>query len=220
MKITVYTSLFGNYEPLADLGPTPSNFKLVCVSDREYKGWTPHVVSPPIGTSKYELTKSNRYYKLQPWEVDPDCDFNIYVDSNIGKLNWEILERLCEKLDKEDKDAMFFKHPRAGGKTLPEIYEVARQGKASLAPMMQQFREYTKEGFSDDIHIINANTQIRRTSSDELNNFLNIWWNEVKNKCHRDQISYAYSIWKSGFTNFILEEKEVKLEFLKYKQQH
>lgn len=221
MKITIYTSIFGKYEPLADIGPAPSNFKLICVSENAYKGWIPMLVPPPMGSdTRYDLTKSNRYYKLQPWLVDTDCDYNIYVDGNIGKINFLKIQKICEKLRKMEKDAMFFKHPRVGGKTLPEIYEVARQGKAPLGPMLQQFRDYTKEGFKDDVHIINANTQIRKTHSSELSFMLSTWWNQVKEKCHRDQISYGYAVWKSGFTNFILEEKEVKLEFLKYKQQH
>jgi len=207
MKITIYTSVFGAYDTPGDLRPLPENVKAVCISDREYKGWESRIVQP-LGLSKEELAKSNRLYKLKPWLVDSTCDINVYVDGCIKEIIWDKLFCLCETINDTDTHAIFIKHPREGGLTLPEIREVARQRKADIHKMLAQFKGYSLDGYRDEVHIIAANTQIRKTNSESLNNMLNFWWNEVNNGCHRDQISFGYSVWKTQFSKYKLITKE------------
>ncbi len=207
MKITIYTSVFGAYDIPGDLRPLPENVKAICVSDKEYDGWDNRIVKP-LGLSKSELSKSNRLYKLQPWLVDDSCDINVYVDGCIKKIVWDNLFELCETINDVDTHAIFIKHPREGGLTLPEIREIARQGKADIHKMLEQFKRYSLDGYRDEVHIIAANTQIRKTNSESLNNMLGFWWNEVLNGCHRDQISFGYSVWKTKFNKYQLITKE------------
>lgn len=204
MNVTVYTSVFGDYDTLQDLRPAPKGYKLLVVSDREHEGWESIVVEPPMGKNKIGLIKSNRYYKLQPWLVDPECDINVYIDGCTSSIDWERLQEKCEKLWASTYAATFVKHPRRGGRTIPEIYEIARQKKASLTEMLDQFQEYRDEGFKDDVHIIAAGFQVRKTKNKGLNAMLEQWWDEVREGCHRDQIAFSYSCWKSEFTNYDL----------------
>jgi len=220
MNVTIYTPVFGGYDP----EPYPvehmrkDNINFVWISDSlidNSNGWETWVSKTHWGEGKFAAAKTNRFYKLQPHkigldEVDEPCDINVYIDGNKQLFDVDKLLEYCERLYNDPNiDAYFYNHEHRTT-VRQELKEIIDWRRDDPARVMTQFKEYWQEGFRDDIPLCVASVQIRKTHAPELQNFLDVWWNEVENKSYRDQISWPYAVWKTGFNRF--KRLDVKTE--------
>ena len=219
MKVTIYTPVFGNYDP----EPYPvehlhrENVEFTWITDDlvNDNGWDVYLIDTE-DADKWQIAKCNRAYKLQPHKMHgprlhlDSSDINVYIDGNKQLFDIDKLLEYCERLyNNPDIDAYFYNHEHRTT-VRQELKEVIDWRRDDPAKVKKQFTEYWKEGFRDDIPLCVASVQIRKTHAPELQKFLDCWWNEVQNKSYRDQISWPYAIWKTGFDRF--ERLDVKTE--------
>ena len=205
MKIVVYTAVFGGYDSPPDMtSQQREGIEFYCISDNEkgYPGWKNIYTNDYAGGGKYKLAKTNRYYKTQPHNFFPSSDINVYLDGNRKLFNIDMLKQYCVDLWNDDNtDVIFCRHTQRDT-IQQEAKEIIRLGRDSKDIVEPQVKGYIDEGFPDNIKLISANVMIRKTHSASLQSVLNTWWNEIKYKSYRDQISLPYSIWKNNFTKF------------------
>jgi hypothetical protein len=60
-----------------------------------------------------------------------------------------------------------------------------------------QMSKYRIEGFPHNYGLFDSGFTIRKNNK-EVNEFNDIWWNEVNNFSARDQLSQVFSSWKTG----------------------
>lgn len=213
MKVAIYSAVFGDYDPdpydVNDL--QRDNVSFIWFSDSlkpvtEYSGWDERTDRHYVTNDNYKFAKNNRFYKLQPQLVSPlwDSDINVYIDGNKKLFNIDMLLDYCQRLYNDpDTDAYFCKHTERDT-VQQEVREICRLRRDEPSLVMRQYKEYREEGFPDDIPLIVASVQIRKTHAPALKVMLDCWWNEVKNKSYRDQISMPYAIWKTRFYRYKL----------------
>ena len=220
MNVTIYSANFGNYDPdpYSVLHLQRPNVKYKWLTqvgeadrlwDRKDDGWLVVEVAPdnalsPDTPTRFIDAKKNRICKLQPhrFGILNDSDINVYIDSNKQLFDIDKLLEYCERLYNDpDTDAYFYNHEHRTT-VRQELKEIIDWRRDDPARVKKQFTEYWKEGFRDDISLCVASVQIRKTHAPELQKFLDCWWNEVKHKSYRDQISWPYAIWKTGFNRF------------------
>lgn len=212
MNTLVYSAMFGGYDahPYNIINMKKDNIKFLWVTDNappNKNGWDIWEDNQYIGTDKYKFAKTNRFYKLQPHNMGTkfgswDSDINVYLDSNKKLFDIDMLLEYCEELwNNPNLDAIFCRHTERNT-VAQEVREVCRLRRDEPKIVMDQYKGYVKEGFPDNIPLIVASVQIRKTHAPELQKMLDCWWNEVKNKSYRDQISMPYAIWKTGFNRY------------------
>ena len=214
MKVAIYSAVFGGYdpEPYDITHMQKENVEYWWITDDtkfQYtimNGWNVHDfwVNPENG--KYKYAKSNRFLKLQPHYLEPfkKSDINVYIDGNKKLFNIDMLLDYCQRLYNDpDTDAYFCKHTERDT-VQQEVREICRLRRDEPSLVMRQYKEYREEGLPDDIPLIVASVQIRKTHAPALKVMLDCWWNEVKNKSYRDQISMPYAIWKTRFNRYKL----------------
>lgn len=213
MNVTIYSAVFGGYDNPQPYLVAPylrHNVKFVWISDEKLKNgncWQTWYYPYYATEDKYKYAKTNRFFKLQPHNIgldkpDEPCDINVYIDSNKRLFNIDMLLDYCTELhNNTELDAIFCRHTERDT-VQQEVKEVCRLRRDEPAKVMKQYKEYIDEGFPDNIPLIVASVQIRKTHSQPLQAMLDCWWNEVKDKSYRDQISMPYAIWKTNFTRY------------------
>jgi hypothetical protein len=82
------------------------------------------------------------------------------------------------------------------------IYDEGRKcisvGKGDHLEISQQMLRYLADGYPKNNGLINSTVLIRRTTPAVIE-LENDWWNEIKNGCVRDQVSFNYVAWKNNF---------------------
>ena len=161
-----------------------------------------------------KVDKPDRYYKMLPHEKFSE-GITVYCDANMTLIKPEKLLKLCHNLENTEKSAIFFSHPQR--KTVrSEIVECISQ--RLLDPSaLTRYNEWRKEGFKDDIELMENNVLIRKTNDIELQECEKIWYEEYDKGMTRDQPSLPYAMWKSGFNNFIVMDQEVKEDIFKWR---
>jgi len=218
MKIALYITLFNEYDNLTRIsnGCSFDNIDFYCITDLKEKtpGWNKMFVNNYIGNSYDKFAKTGKYYKLHPDKFFSDYDLNVYIDARVTSVDFERLMEHCNLLVNSDKSLLIPKLPKEN--TLEEINGIIQLRREKKETLIKQYDGYIKEGFKDNIQLVQTNFQIRKSNNKELKNFFEIWWNEIKYKSYRDQVSYAYSIWRSGFNKIKLISADERRKVTKF----
>lgn len=209
MKVAIYTPVFCGYDqdPYDVSKLQRDNVDFWWFTDKDIGdtgGWMVQVDPFYATNDKYRCAKTNRLYKLQPHKVDilAESDVNVYIDGNKRLFDIDMLLRYCQKLYNDPNlDAIFCRHTERDT-VQQEVREVCRLRRDDPARIMRQYKDYRDEGFPDNIPLIVASVQIRKTHTSKLQEMLDCWWNEVLHKSYRDQISMPYAIWKTRFNKY------------------
>ena len=78
-----------------------------------------------------------------------------------------------------------------------EAEECIRLGKCDRAIIDKQMAEYRESGFPDDLGLIASGVLVRKSM--EVAPIMDEWWNEVREKSYRDQLSFNYCCWKHNY---------------------
>lgn len=201
MKVILYSSNINNYE-------TESSHLLT--SDIDFK-----VFKDPVAS--FDPIRSSRYYKILPHLFFKEYDISICVDGSMTLMYPDKLLELCIELENSNFSAILFRHPRRTT-VHQEILECGRQRRDSLPVMLEQYNRYRKEGFPDTLHITENNVLIRKHNDLDLIKCEETWWNEFQTGSVRDQISFQYSMWKTGYTNYTMRHQHIKEHIFKWRR--
>lgn len=187
----IYTSLMGDYIPLAPM--IDLNVPCIAFCDQNYAatGWEVRVVHRPEPHPRLRA----KYFKMHPHELFPDYDVSVWIDAGVIVLDKTFPNKIAAWL--KGAATVFFPHRQR--RTVKE--ELAAHlviPKYAGLPLKEQVAHYTKQGFPDDVGLLEC-TVIARYHNDFRAVRLNEkWWTHNVRWSFADQLSLPYCIWQLG----------------------
>lgn len=177
----VYTAIYGGYDKLWQPKEVAEGWEYRCYTDRKIEGGAWNVVGkklPDVSdakASKYvKITHPMQHFKNILW-----IDGCVEIKGDLNKFIKEL----------PDGDMVIAKHP-FNNNVDDELKACISMKKDDVEIMKQQIKGYGK--IKPYIHT--QNTVILRRKNIP---FSDMWWNEVKKKSKRDQLSFGYAIQQS-----------------------
>lgn len=215
-KTVIYTAIFGGYDLLKEPLVRPENIDFVCFSDQKIasKNWEVRVVTP----TEQDATRNNRKYKILPHRYLGGYALSVYVDGNMrirGSMQ-EFTDRYGSNHSMAMYDCAYARH-RDRGETPDnkDMYQEAerliamhQKGRSKEAPerILKQIDRYREEGYPEH-RVYGATTVLlRHHNRSDVARAMEAWWKEYKNESKRDQLSFNYITWKTGFQPHYIPE--------------
>ena len=143
---------------------------------------------------------------------------SLWIDGNIEILS-PVSKLFNENIDSE-KSVFIPQHPERNC-IYAEGLAVIRLKKDTKENINKQLNGYREEGFPSDYGLVQSNIIIRKHNDYECIKLMEKWWEELKNKSHRDQLSFNYAVWKLQ-TDIVsyLDKNIYKSEYFKWNHGH
>lgn len=191
----IYTSVYGSYDSISPV-PETSKYRYVCVTDEpdlaKEAGWEViyRKATEPISV------RNARFVKIHPHLYLDDHDVSLWVDGNLTLLkDPEPVLTHCLK----DFDMAMFDHYFLND-LVSELRECIRCRKDDPETMTNQVKAYLEDGFPQLAYNHFMTMFIaRRHNEPSVVKAMDKWWYELKNNSYRDQLSFSYACWKTGF---------------------
>lgn len=189
-KIAIYTAVFGNKDVLKP----PLNF--IKDDNVDYYFITDNiklesynyqlVLKDPIYD---DITKNARFYKIYGLEKFKSYDFVIWHDANLQIIHDEILNSIKYV---SNNGIAFFKHPSRSCIYVEAIKCIYKEKDDPYKILMQVY-QYYRFGIKNESGLYETSIFVRNNKLIS-EDFLNLWWSEIKHKTRRDQLSLPYSL--------------------------
>jgi len=193
-KKVIYTVITGGYDNLIEQ-PQIKGYDYVCFTDNtELKSdiWTFRKI--PEELKGLSFVKQQRAIKILTHKYLPEYDFSVYIDGNVqvvGDVNTYIKEN-CPKT----KGYIFIgKHPDRDC-IFDEAKACIYARKDDAHKIADQVIEYHKEGMPLHYGLTQTCIIFRYHNNENCKRLMELWWDEVREKSHRDQLSLYYCLWK------------------------
>lgn len=188
MKKALFTCVTGNYDFLFPPQNNTPGWDYICFTDNEKLqpgGWE---VIPFEGTmSKVRMA---RHIKILMPELD-DYDLTIWMDANFV-ITCDLNEHVARNHIPGKYSVMH--HPNRKC-----FYEEAkaclRREKSHPDLIIEQMLQYNAEGMPRGTGLI-ASGIIIRENNEETKRINELWWEQLSRFSHRDQLGFAYIMWK------------------------
>lgn len=202
MRVLIYSAEFGNYEnemlqPVAPLVTQDAMYSYSRFSDGPNKtriGVWHH--REPLKQSKELVDVPQlraRFHKQDPLGLlHEEYDYTIWVDASM-KLLVDPME-LIDLLG--DNDLMTFRH-RHRNTIIEEGNTVIKIKQQDPQKICNQINFYHQSGYKDFISLPETGLMVRRCNK-KIRKFNKFWWSQVKGWSIRDQMSFGFSVWKTG----------------------
>jgi hypothetical protein len=202
-RLVVYTALFGNYDDLfLPSREQAQGCDFVVFTDQ------PNVLPPwrrgDVSYSSPSKSKQNRFYKLLPHRLFPQYEWSLYLDANIDIEMNPI--RFFERYRDLGPDFFVFRHPSRTS-IVEELAACIDGKKSDPGQMVQQVAHYLDGGFRQGFPLTENNVLLRRHNEPRLADLGEAWWEEVRSKSGRDQLSLPYVVERKHYQKIALFEE-------------
>jgi hypothetical protein len=200
-KIAVYTAITGGKDKLLDPEYKDDGVDYFCYCDdvgicNELKHWTA-VEIPRIKSKLYvDQAKHSKYYRIMTHKMKElqEYDILLYVDGN-QQIKESIIPLINEL---GDCKLMACRYERKKG-IYAEIADCIIQNKDYKGILERQRNFYLKEGYPKENRNLWVLGMLVRKNKDVLvDNFNELWYEQIKNFSNRAQIGFPYAVWKTG----------------------
>lgn len=194
--VVVYTAVAGAYDDVRTPEVLPQGWRLVCFRDvpTAAQGAWENVVFDYFHSHP---ARRARYVKLHPHVYFPDAEWSVWVDANLlVKRDVTPLVEMVSALD--DKIAMI-RHPHRRD-VYQEGREVLSRGLAEREVVETQLARYRDSGIELHSGLFETGVIIRHHHDKQLVALANVWWTEMENGSHRDQLSLPFAARATGVT--------------------
>lgn len=199
-KGVVYTCVTGGYDDIGEIavpGYVSDDWDYVCFTDdaalarRERLGvWQMR----PLAFSELDLTRNNRWHKMHPHVLFPDCDASIYIDANVNVLS----RRIFDWVESSDRSFLLPRH--FANLCVYREYDNVLKGKIDDAQTVLRERRILEEsGMPHNYGLCENNVLFRRHNDGEIVALDEEWWAMVRDHSKRDQLSLVWLFWKRGW---------------------
>ena len=201
-KVVIYTAITGNYDDLMIQPYVRDDFDYVCFTDNPALESGLYDIRPiPEELNSLSTVKKQRCIKINPHLYLPEYDISVWLDGNT--------ELRSNPLDFVDDNVIYIpEHPQRDC-IYDEAKECIRQKKDIIEHINPQLNEYKKEGFPEHYGLVQSNIIIRKHNDKTCIKLMEDWWKEVKEKSHRDQLSFNYALWKNRDIKIKLLDKKI-----------
>ena len=183
-KGLIYTVITGDYDK-PNPCPKFSGWDYLLITDNpdiQANGWPVKLVDKSSNT-----VKAQRYWKICSHLLG--YDLTLYIDGNMT-----IKTDPAPLVQRYHKGKMtLVQHPNRKCITT-EGEQVISLKKDSFASVRNQVGKYIAEGMPYDFGMYASGLMIRDNS---LQDFELMWWSQVEQYSHRDQLSITYALWKT-----------------------
>jgi hypothetical protein len=189
----VYTALFGGYDNLIDPNGKCEGCDFICFTDQKHLKsdiWEIRIIEE----CDLPSNMMNRKYKILPHLFLRNYKWSLYIDANVAILN-NPLELANKYLDKYDITV-----PKHFARDC--LYEEAKECvvhcKTKYDETKKQMSSYREEGFPEHFGLGENNVIFRKHNNKKVVKIMTDWWEELNTQTKRDQLSFAYVLWKNG----------------------
>lgn len=157
-----------------------------------------------------------RIPKMTAWQMFPDYDYYIWVDSSCRLSNKDSVKWFLEQLG--DADAAFFRHNKR--KTVGEEASYLKKRLAQKCTYITP--RYKNERLDDQMAVIDPDGQLYATTAFVYKNdtpardMLTIWWLHTSLYHSIDQLSLDKAIKDSGAEVNLIDEDYLKCDWIEY----
>jgi hypothetical protein len=198
-KNVIYTCIIGEYDDIIEPSFITPGFDYICFTDNtnlESSIWDIRPIPEHEILSTLPKVKRQRFIKIRPDIFLKEYELSIWVDGNVvirGDLN-EFLSPVIE----EDCSVYVPKHPSRSC-IYAESKVVLAMKKDVCDNVNPQMERYKNECFPEGYGLLQSNILVRKHNSEDCIKLMKEWSNEVINCSHRDQLSFNYILWKTGY---------------------
>jgi hypothetical protein len=203
-RLVVYTALFGNYDDLfVPSREQAEGCDFVVFTDQ------PNVPAPwrrgDVSYTSPSNSKQNRFYKLLPHRLFPHHEWSLYLDANID-LQMNPVEFFGRHRDL-GPDFFVFRHPTRTSIVQELAACIEAKKEEDGGRMVQQVAHYLDSGFRHALPLTENNVLLRRHNDPSLAELGEAWWEEVRSRSGRDQLSLSYVVERRNYGKIALFEE-------------
>jgi len=191
MRKLIYTCITGEYDDLKEPQYVTEGWEYSCSTDRsDLKSdvWDVGLMSTmPYGNENLSDVKKARCLKINPPQ---DYDVTIWIDASftiVGDLDKFVLKYL-------KTDWAMLQHPTRDC-IYDEYYGCLYHNRGNQKQMLEQLNGYAEEGMPKNYGMGQTGVLVRRNTK-AVHALCHEWWNQVRDKSERDQLSFPYAHWK------------------------
>ena len=195
-KIIVYTACFGGYDRVPEPVIRPDNIEYILLTDEIRPDmpdslWKTVRLGPKTDAAEMARCAGdpillNRWCKMHPHLLFPDCALSVYVDANI--LIVSDLTALTKALRPDGFPAAFFRHKQRDC-VYDEIRACLIKGKDSKAALLAQEKMLRAHGIPEHAGLLEAPVIVRRHTDARCIALMDAWWKAFLAGSRRDQIA-------------------------------
>ncbi len=203
MKKVIYTVMLGKKYKLNEPRYVNKNWSFICFTDRENlvsKNWS------IIKVKHNDAKKKSREIKIR---CDKFLDFDIclYLDSKfVVKCD---LDDFVKKYLKNDIAVMDHNKLNCPYKAIKKCVDLKIDKKDIL---MKQYRAYKDAGLPENFRVCSPGIMLRK-NTDEVINFMKMWYEEIVKYSYRDIPSFSYILWKNPIKLSLMPFRETYFQF-------
>lgn len=197
-RIAVYTGIFGDYGCYYAPRCFPDKVDYFFISDKEPSGLPPQVawidgrqVIPPEIRSP---VRKNRYVKMHAHEIFDRYRYSVYMDGSVAAAG-----DMTGYLLRSATGISAFMHPDADC-VFYEALRVTNARRVDADDVCAQMRRYHEEGLRAHFGMAEMCLIVRDHKNAWGTRIMETWWKEFCAGAQRDQLSFAYALWKNGAT--------------------
>ena len=210
-KIVIYTAIAGQgRDALKDPEPIPG-VDYICFTDQKLKSDVWNII--PFKFNDENLVLKSKHPKVLPHKYFSDFNVSIWVDGNIVP-NKNII--LASKIFLSKGNIVLHKHPRRNC-LFDEAIRVHEVRKCDPHILFSQIDAYKLAGMPKKFGLWECGVIFRHHNEENIVNAMELWWNEIiSHNQPRDQISFAYVVWKTGLKVHTINQNIRKASHVKY----
>lgn len=211
-KIVIYTAITGHYDVLRE-PPVFDGLTYVCFTntpDLKSEVWNVE----PVRNGGMDDVHLARHIKMNPQEFFPDYETSVWVD---GK--YQILEDLRTYIAQYEREAdiLCFPHPERRC-ICDEAAACIWWEKGDKKDILLQAADYVRDGYPVNHGLYETGCMVRAHNDDKVKRLMRKWEDELLKHSVRDQLSFPYVCWKSGFMPDICSLDVERNQWLLYKR--
>lgn len=190
--LVVYTCITGAYDELRPVRAPEAGVHYVCFSDGRTAaaaGWEMR----PLPQAFESPALANRFVKMHPHLLFPECERSVYVDGNVEFGAG--VKALADSALRAHGMALFA-HPFRDC-VYEEAVECAAIGHDWIWNFARQMSGYRRQGMPARQGMFECNVLFRRHHEPAVVAMMQAWWREFTRGARRDQLSFPYVAWQS-----------------------
>jgi len=190
-KKVLYTCIVGKVDNYPEIEEIPKGWDLKCFTSEDLK---PNKTWETVKIKREYLNQKDcRNIKVNAHKHLEDYDHSVWIDANVKLLKgWSKIADQCFK----ESNMVFLCHPERVRGPYAEASRCLSLKKDVHKRIDPQVAFYQKEGLPSFYPLSATGILIRNHNN--IKEFLDVWWEQIRKYSYRDQISLCYAKWKTG----------------------
>lgn len=195
----IYTCVTNGYDKLHQPKIIYKGYDYICFTDEVRQKNVGIWQIRPIPNVVQDKIRLSRYLKINPHIALSEYSYSVYVDSNILILDEYLLDRVENEIKKGTLIALS-KHPEGRLDIYEEAAYVMKYRRAKFKEVRKQIKYLLKMGYPHGTGMFENNIIFRQHNHNEIIKLDENWWDIFIEFTSRDQLSFAYLLWKFNIT--------------------